>query len=1184
VTATWRVGYGGAAGAKAMGEYLTMEPLTPEQGTAAAYYLGEVPAREWSFVDHLGQQIAAGEISYGDALDMLVRAEVRANNPDDIISFEERIGDQLSDAAMRAEIEFGTGKPQDRVGAIARVRDDLPPEVAKKLGIDRSEPLSLEALTNLLSGRRADGAEIEGKTQRSASRSVAEVFGLQALGEPPDEAAIRNILAGRRADGAKPSIKGEELSDEVIAGARKRFLDIFEAPKNRALTDGEIANMAAGKMPVRGIPLTMYQWQTKVNARHERVTFLDLTLSADKSVSVSWALAPTDAERAIVQNAHRDAVVRAMEYLESHLALARRGDGGRHGTEPGKVAWFSFDHYTSRPTVDYACIDKEGQAYTKFSDVPHRTPDMQLHTHSIVPNSVFTESGHVGSMDLDRLNGITKTLGAIYHAHLAQNLREHGIEVARDERTGAARIMSIPERVSRHFSKRTQEAETAARDYAKARGLDWDRLSGEQKAALLKAGGNQLRQAKDNDHELPSDFARWRDEATGIGYQHRSVLRLDAIKPALVPEQRIEIAYQTAAKDLSEAFKTKATLDLDEAKEVAARSLIVAGIEDAAMDIAAVMKQVQTRGIEMDGERTPVVFARTEAVRGKVSWSLTTGLAERQEREVVAHVRELAKDRSAVLAPEAIERASARFLASRRESGRPIDPNHPQWQAQRAMMHGLAANGRVSLGIGVAGSGKTTVLTPLVDAWKRDGRQVYGAALAWRQAEGLRESGIVQLKEAGIEATAALDPFISRVEKSRITPDSQSVVVVDEVGLVGTRQLHKLSELQQKHGFQLVMLGDPEQCAAIEAGPVIKLMQDGLGKRAVPEIVTSIRQKTERELETTRLWREGRAGEALERKREDGELNLVAGPRLAVIEAAAAHWQQRHAALDPGKMLLVIAPTNNDAHELGIAIRERKRDACELGPDLVSVKVRDPNARVDREMTLAAGDQVRLFKRVQGGKTVLGNNGDVVEVLYADTAGLRARNVATKVEASVSWQQLAPRFADLPALSYGYATTVYTAQSQTVAEAMFVLPGGSRQVDRGQAYTALSRHEHLVSLIISEGAERRQITRHLAPGTFKDIGLHDVLNNIADNLSRRTEKASAMELIRDSAIVRRGSIQQAARATEPLERMKQAGRMVIREVDRVRAEVSQTVQRMTQSLRAERAQQQQHREGPSLGR
>ena len=43
------------------------------------------------------------------------------------------------------------------------------------------------------------------------------------------------------------------------------------------------------------------------------------------------------------------------------------------------------------------------------------------------------------------------------------------------------------------------------------------------------------------------------------------------------------------------------------------------------------------------------------------------------------------------------------------------------------------------------------------------------------------------------------------------------------------------------------MFGDPEQYAAVEAGPVIKLMQDGLGKGAVPEIVTNVRQKTEAE-------------------------------------------------------------------------------------------------------------------------------------------------------------------------------------------------------------------------------------------------------------------------------------------------------------------------------------------------
>jgi hypothetical protein len=159
-----------------MGEYLTTETLTPEPGTAAAYYLGDVPARRRGFIDHLGQQIAAGEISHAEALDALIMAEVR--NPKGIEGFAERIADELSRATSQAAV---TDKRADRVGAIARVREDLSGAVTNRLGIGHV-PLSQEALTHLLSGRRADGGEIEGKTKRSPGRSVAEVFGLPTKG------------------------------------------------------------------------------------------------------------------------------------------------------------------------------------------------------------------------------------------------------------------------------------------------------------------------------------------------------------------------------------------------------------------------------------------------------------------------------------------------------------------------------------------------------------------------------------------------------------------------------------------------------------------------------------------------------------------------------------------------------------------------------------------------------------------------------------------------------------------------------------------------------------------------------------------------------------------------------------------------------------------------------------------
>ena len=82
------------------------------------------------------------------------------------------------------------------------------------------------------------------------------------------------------------------------------------------------------------------------------------------------------------------------------------------------------------------------------------------------------------------------------------------------------------------------------------------------------------------------------------------------------------------------------------------------------------------------------------------------------------------------------------------------------------------------------------------------GGEVYGAALAWRQSDDLAEAGIAAADRA------ALSVFLERVQAGRCRLDRASVVVVDELGLLGTRQLLELLRLQQQHGFQLVAVGD----------------------------------------------------------------------------------------------------------------------------------------------------------------------------------------------------------------------------------------------------------------------------------------------------------------------------------------------------------------------------------------
>ena len=555
---------------------------------------------------------------------------------------------------------------------------------------------------------------------------------------------------------------------------------------------------------------------------------------------------------------------------ETKLGFARKGQGGADGVEPGALGWISFQHYTARPAVDIERHDKQGRAYTDIREVPLQTADPQLHTHVTVFNSVLTESGRVGAIDLDHLAGRVKELGAVYQAYVAAGARRRGIETVLDETTGAARLADVPNSVRELFSKRHTEAEQAARDFAAGNGVNWDAITAEQKVALLKAGAAGTRQAKETAAgvEQKSDFAVWREQAAAASYRHRSVLRPDAITPLPAAEQRHETAYLAALPMLSEELTRRAVLDGQQLREIAARSFIVAGIgarpDD---DINAVNKAFRERGVLQDGQRVPLLWAKSVSVRGKERWNVTTALHADQERELIRLAKTAAADLSAALPATLIERAANAFL----ERHPAIDPAAAQWQAQRAMMTQLATGGRLGIAIGVAGAGKSTALAPLVDAWKEEGRNVFGITLAWRQAG--------DLGAAGIEERAAVAAFIKRVEGGQYALDRNSVIVVDEVGQLGTRQLLELLCVQQTTGAQIVMVGDPKQCQSIEAGPVIDLLRNALGEDAIPQILTSIRQKTEREREITSLFRAGKAAEALEMKQQDGTAELVAGGR-----------------------------------------------------------------------------------------------------------------------------------------------------------------------------------------------------------------------------------------------------------------------------------------------------------------
>ena len=1026
-------------------------------------------------------------------------------------------------------------------------RRDMDPRLAALLGIDLSRPTTREEIANLLAGQRTDGEPIPGKQYQKATLPLAEIFGLDPLRAPSRDELLQ-ILDGRRADGTT-------LDPEATAAALVRFRKLLGAENGRALTEAERAHTLAGET-AKGEDITSIEWRRILTTAKAPVGYVDFTFSADKSVSLAWAFAPTEAERNAIAQAHRDAVHKTMLLVAETIGQARRGQGGRLGAESGALGWVSFDHYAARPTLEIARSKPDGTVETELVTIKV-AGDPQLHTHVAVPNAVLTPSGRVGSLDTMRMHHKIHEWGAIYQAYLAQNLRALGAAVVLDEKLGSARLTAIPEEVRGAFSKRTRDAVDDAKRFAASAGMDWERMSPEERIKLFKSGAFASRIEKGDDL---SDFSSWRHQIEALGYRHKSVIEPGRPVKAVPDPERHAQAYEIGARLLAQAFERRAVITEPDARVAAARSLIAAGIESPT-EVDAVRQEFSRRGLPVSGvapvAETSIRGFTTRLIEVPVSHNdgrgeggdvvenrITTRAHLAQETALIELARKHGSDRRGLLDRKAIERAVAM-------SG--LEFAHEHGRAQRRLINHLGLSGRFTVAIGAAGAGKTTLLKPLVTAWHAEGADVHGLSLGWRQARELAEAGLAVDSRDSVAATSV---FIDRVKSGRISVSNQSVVVIDELATIGTRQLLELLRLQDRYGFRMVAIGDPKQCQAIEAGFVTRLLEKALGP--IPSIELSVRQTDARAREITDLLRRGEAAVALEMKRLDGTAEIVPGGDREIIARAADIWFERRAANlgRSGYTLTVSAPTNEDARAIGEAIRSRLQAEGTLGRNRKALDATDPNSGTDYTLPIAVGDRIRLFARTNakfaepapakaGGRFgTIGDNGSILEVRSVRHDGLILRN-AKGSEGLVRWESLADPKTGRLRVTYGYAMTTNTAQGITSTEHIFVTPRGSQTTDGHRSYVSGSRHRERDYWLTSEGAEKQEIVNRRPLGDPRSVGPADLWMNWARNLGRAPEKLNATDLVREADDARRQAsrdfLKGMARHEARLERSGQGG-------------------------------------------
>jgi Ti-type conjugative transfer relaxase TraA len=362
---------------------------------------------------------------------------------------------------------------------------------------------------------------------------------------------------------------------------------------------------------------------------------------------------------------------------------------------------------------------------------------------------------------------------------------------------------------------------------------------------------------------------------------------------------------------------------------------------------------------------------------------------------------------------------------------------------------------RLASVVGYAGSGKSAMLGVAREAWEGAGYTVRGAALSGIAAENLEGgSGIGSRTIASLEYQWA---------KGREHLTSRDVLVVDEAGMIGTRQMERVLSHAREAGAKVVLVGDPEQLQAIEAGAAFRALSEQHGAVEITEIR---RQREDWQRDATRALATGRTAEALAAYGDHGMVH-AADTREAARANLMAGWdRERQAALHATRMILT--HTNAEVHDLNQLARAHVRAGGGLGDDVTVVAERG-------ERQFAAGDRVMFFRNDREMGVKNGTLG-TLEQVSPERMGIRLDD----------GRQVAFDLKDYAHVDHGYAATFHKSQGVTV-EATYVLatPG----MDRHSAYVGLSRHRDAVQVHYGRDdfADETRLTRTLARERSKDM-------------------------------------------------------------------------------------------------
>lgn len=742
----------------------------------------------------------------------------------------------------------------------------------------------------------------------------------------------------------------------------------------------------------------------------------DIVFSAPKAVSLVWAL---DLQhRQVIEQAHVRAVYAAIEVLTHHAIRQRVGKGGRL-LRPAIPAIGVFLHTRGRP------------AYHK--ETTKTFPDPSLHSHVLIPDLVATE--HTPDCRLKvpytTLYGRwAMAIGAWYHAHLAFHLRALGYRPIASGVNGVFTLEGVEQSWLAAFSARTTATRNLCRDLPLSQAFERTRQRAKEFEPNVLEG-------------------HWQELA--------QTLRCEVPRP-------LQLSGSLPWAGLSDALVEGVAAHLDEQSAVLQLNDLYRGLAS----------YVVAEGIHLRPTTRMISEVVSNALFKPLPPSTSYGFeqwttAANSRREEVVQEKAARLRRKAF--PKAVLPAAGSMTGSQ---GIQLTPE------QEAAAASIAGETRLTVLQGSPGTGKTSLLAPVLDSYKLSlGEEgVIGVAEAWLQA--------LQLKSRFDIPSYSLASFLGQVRQKTLPRLGKAqVVIVDEAGLLSTKRMQELLEVTGSYPIKLIFLGDPQQLDPIGAGSGLRLIN------ADAITVTAIhRQKTHHTSEIVSRFasiaghrQRAQSGIAIDDERRAIREDIAA---LAPLLVSNGHWrasESSHAAITTIATEIVdrwasgqsphghrvLVSSHREAQQVTRIVREALRRAGYLKdtnlPPLAAVTPMGQRYR----LYLAEGDYVRFLTRhkelgVYNGtegyvRRITGTKNPVLEVQLLEEFGRQA--LPDRHASSIPpGRTVRFRPSDLANangevhLACAYAMTIYGAQGSTFEDVTILK--SSRMAFR-QLYVAVSR-------------------------------------------------------------------------------------------------------------------------------